>query len=272
MSDTAAALARTDLHREVRANQGRAAAVLGPLGAVVLLVLVVVALLAGLGVVGLVIAVVVAVAVTLLAYRRSPTVALHAARAHPADPDAYPRYHNLVEGLCVAAGVDKPALYVVDDPALNALAVGRSPRDAAVAVTTAVLEGMNRVELEGVLAHELSRVKNDDVLPPTVAAVAAGALRLVPPVAGWLVRRASGPERELAADATGVQLTRYPPGLASALRKLAAGSTAVGHAPWASAALWFAAPLAPDRGSPTRRRAFDTHAPLEERIAALDGM
>ena len=83
-------------------------------------------------------------------------IALAASRAKPADGPEYARYHNLVEGLCIAAGLPKPRLYVVDDPAPNAFATGRNPKHAAVAVTTGLLEKMNRVELEGVLAHELS--------------------------------------------------------------------------------------------------------------------
>ncbi len=272
MSDPASALARSDLHREIRANQGRAAALLGAPGVLVLVIVAVVALVAGLAVLGLAVAVVLAAVVTLVAYRQAPAMALGAAGAQPADPERYPRFHNVVEGLCMAGGVEKPALYVVDDPGLNAFATGRSPRHAAVVATTGLLEALNRVELEGVLAHELSRVKSDDVLPPTAAALGARVLGAVPPVAGWLVRRATGPERELAADATSVQLTRYPPGLASALRKLGAGSTAVRLATWSTSPLWFATPLAPDRGSPARRRAFETHAPVDERIGALDAM
>ncbi len=113
------------------------------------------------------------------AYYKSDAVALAATRAKPADPAEYRRYHNLVEGLCIAAGLPKPRLYVVNDPAPNAFATGRNPEHAAIAVTTGLLEMMNRVELEGVLAHELSHIKNYDILVSTVAVVAVGAIALL---------------------------------------------------------------------------------------------
>src|SRR5262249_56002636 len=89
------------------------------------------------------------------------------------------RYHNLVEGLCIAAGLPKPRLYVVDDPAPNAFATGRNPKHAALAVTTGLLNTMNRVELEGVIAHELSHVKNYDILVTTIAVTAVGTVALI---------------------------------------------------------------------------------------------
>ena len=112
-------------------------------------------------------------------YFASDRIALAASRAKPADGPEYARYHNLVEGLCIAAGLPKPRLYVVDDPAPNAFATGRNPKHAAVAVTTGLLEKMNRVELEGVLAHELSHVRNYDILVTTIAVTAVGAMALM---------------------------------------------------------------------------------------------
>ena len=102
-----------------------------------------------------------------------------ASRAKPADENEYRRYHNLVEGLCIAAGLPKPKLYVVDDPAPNAFATGRNPKHSALAVTTGLLDVMNRVELEGVLAHELSHVKNYDILVTTIAVTAVGTIALI---------------------------------------------------------------------------------------------
>src|SRR4051794_16977835 len=100
-------------------------------------------------------------------------------RAKPADPTTYARLHNLVEGLCIAAGLPKPRVYVIDDPAPNAFATGRNPKHAAIAVTTGLLEKMNRVELEGVLAHELSHVKNYDILVSTLAVTFVGVIALL---------------------------------------------------------------------------------------------
>ena len=100
-------------------------------------------------------------------------------RAKPADPEQYQRLHNLVEGLCIAGGLPKPAVYIVDDPAPNAFATGRNPKHAAIAVTTGLLEKMNRVELEGVLAHELSHIQNYDILVSTLAVTLVGAVALL---------------------------------------------------------------------------------------------
>ncbi len=94
-------------------------------------------------------------------------------------PAEYARFHNLVEGLCIASGLPKPRLYIVDDPAPNAFSTGRNPKHAAVAVTTGLLEKMNRVELEGVLAHELSHIRNYDVLVMTLAVTMVGIIALI---------------------------------------------------------------------------------------------
>jgi|tagenome__1003787_1003787.scaffolds.fasta_scaffold20852030_2 heat shock protein HtpX len=273
------------------------------------------------------IAIVIAIAMAWTSYFASDRIALAASRAKPADGPEYARYHNLVEGLCIAAGLPKPRLYVVDDPAPNAFATGRNPKHAAVAVTTGLLEKMNRVELEGVLAHELSHVRNYDILVTTIAVTAVGAIALMAdlglrfmwfggregrrdnndggvgvilailslallilaPFVAQLMQFAMSRRRELLADASGVQLTRYPPGLISALKKLQDDQAVVHHATRATAQMWIESPLERDRqaeraeargetpgGAPKKgtwlNRAFDTHPPLEERIAALEAM
>ncbi len=265
------------------------------------------------------IAIGIAIAMAWTSYFASDKIALAASRAKPADGPEYARYHNLVEGLCIAAGLPKPRLYVVDDPAPNAFATGRNPQHAAIAVTTGLLAIMNRVELEGVLAHELSHVRNYDILVSTIAVTAVGAVALMAdlglrfmwfggrsnrndnndsggigmilailamallvlaPFAAQLMQFAVSRRRELLADASGVQLTRYPPGLISALKKLQDDKTVVHHATRATAQLWIESPLErddPEAPGATRRgtklnRKFDTHPPLEERIAALEAM
>lgn len=264
------------------------------------------------------IAIVIAIAMAWGSYFYSDKVALAASRARPADGPEYRRYHNLVEGLCIAAGLPKPRLYIVDDPAPNAFATGRNPKHAAVAVTTGLLETMNRVELEGVLAHELSHVKNYDILVTTVAVTAVGtvalmadlglrfmwfggragrrdnndsgalglilvvialALLILAPFAAQLMQFAMSRRRELLADASGVQLTRYPPGLISALEKLRDDKAVVHHATRATAQMWIESPLERDREVEEGKkkgswlnRMFDTHPPLDERIAALKAM
>ncbi len=264
------------------------------------------------------IAIVIAIVMAWTSYYASDKIALAASRAKPADGPEYARYHNLVEGLCIAAGLPKPRLYVVDDPAPNAFATGRNPKHAAIAVTTGLLETMNRVELEGVLAHELSHVRNYDMLVSTVAVTAVGAVALMAdlglrfmwfggrsgrrdnndsgaiglvlvvlaaallvlaPFAAQLMQFSMSRRRELLADASGVQLTRYPPGLISALKKLQDDQAVVHHATRATAQLWIESPLERDEkteGGKTKsnklNRMFDTHPPLSERIAALEAM
>jgi len=212
----------------------------------------VVLLVVGLGIVGVLLAVVLAAALALTAVWTADAIALRISHARPADPEQYPRLHNVIEGLCIAAGLPKPAVYVIDDPSPNAFATGRSPRHASIVVTTGLLDTMNRIELEGVLAHELNHVKNDDVLPSTLAVVLVGMPAVVvPPVFGPILQVAVNGRRESLADLSGVSLTRYPPGLVSALEKLEANTTVVHFHSRAIAHLWIEQP------------------PLDERIRVL---
>ncbi|MEY2459451.1 MAG: heat shock protein HtpX [Acidimicrobiaceae bacterium] len=263
------------------------------------------------GIVGVVIAFVVAIGISAVSYWKSDAVALRMSRARPADPVEYARLHNIVEGLCIAAGLPKPRVYIVDDEAPNAFATGRDPKHAAIAVTTGLLEKMNRVELEGVLAHELSHIKNYDILVSTIAvtlvgfiaimsdigirtlwwgggrgnrddrdgggagsilAIAGFALLILAPLIAQLMQFAVSRRRESLADISGVELTRYPPGLIAALEKLRDDQTVVHAHSRATAHLWIEQPMPTSReeGKLSRlNRMFDTHPPLEERIAAL---
>ena len=244
---------------QVNANKRRALLLAGVFLASLAVVLGGVALLVG-GVVGLFLGVLVALGITAGAYATSLRVALSLARARPADPLEHARLHNVVEGLCFASGLPKPRVCVVDDQALNAFAAGRSPKDAAVGVTTGLVANLSRVELEAVVAHELSHVKNYDVLISTltVTMVALPASFLPASTVGRLVAAAVGSAREPVADISGVSLTRYPPGLVSALEKLRHGPSAVGVASRATAHLWI------EPSEPVQ-----THTPLDERIEAL---
>ena len=268
-------------------------------------------LVVGYGWQGTVIALVFSGALAFASYWKADAVALAVSRAHPADPAQYRRLYNLVEGLTIASGLPMPRIYIVDDPAPNAFATGRNPRHAAIAVTTGLLEKMNRVELEGVLAHELSHVKNYDILVSTIAVTLVGAVALLSdiafrtmywnggrvsregdrennnnnplalfgllfvllaPVIAWAMQAAISRRRESLADASAVQMTRYPPGLVSALEKLLADTTVTHSASKATAHLWIEQPMSGvgDRGRfGSFNRLFDTHPPLEERIAAL---
>ncbi len=209
------------------------------------------------------------IALVLVSYYRSDRIALSLSHARPADIRDYQRYHNLVEGLCIAAGLPKPGLYVIDDPARNALATGRDPKHAALAVTRGLLRDLNRIELEGVIACELSHVKNYDVLVATATLVP---LLVLTPVAALLMRFSTNEDRDFLADASGVRLTRYPPGLCSALKKLRADPATVRHAARTTASLWIESPFAGRSGDSWLQRAVDTHAPIDQRIRVLEEM
>jgi heat shock protein HtpX len=304
------------MYEQIARNKRRTFLMLGAFVLLIALVAVALGFLFQAGAYIVPIAILIAIGMAWASYFYSDKVALAASRAKPADGPEDRRDHNLVEGLCIAAGLPKPRLYVVDDPAPNAFATGRNPKHAAIAVTTGLLEKMNRVELEGVLAHELSHVKNYDILVSTVAVTAVGAVALMAdlgmrflwfggrsgrrdnndsgplglilvilafallilaPFAAQLMQFAMSRRRELLADASGVQLTRYPPGLISALEKLKDDQAVVHHATRATAQMWIEQPLDRDQEKKGRRgswlnRAFDTHPPLEERIAALKAM
>jgi heat shock protein HtpX len=223
--------------------------------------------------------------------------------AHPADPNQYRQLHNLVEELAIGDGIPKPAVYVIDDPSPNAFATGISPDKAAITATSGLLQIMNREELEGVLGHEMSHIKNYDVrlllivstligLAGLLASVvwrsaffmrprgrdsgqimivvfAAGALLgLVAVVFGPLIRLALSRRREELADVSSVELTRNPEGLLSALRKLAQNDQPFKKFNHATAAMCIDDPLQHHEG--WFHRLFDTHPPIAERIAILE--
>ena len=265
-----------------------------------------------LGMLPLIVAVVVSIGMTWGSYFASDKIALSMSRAVPADPVRDRQLINLVEGLSLAAGIPTPRVYVVEDSAPNAFATGRDPEHAAVAVTRGLLAAMSRDELEGVIAHELAHVKNRDTLVMTIAVTLVGiivlladwllralwwggggsrdrdrgglgapiailglVLLLVAPLFAQLLQFAISRRREFLADAEGVLLTRYPPGLIKALAKLKEDQTVVRTASRATAHLWIEAPIAraagegSNKGGAWLNRMFNTHPPLDERIAAL---
>ncbi len=259
------------------------------------------------GYAGLVLAFIAAFAMAWGSYWYSDRIVLSISRARPVDRDIEPYLVNTVEGLAIAAGLPVPRAYVIDDPAPNAFATGRNPENAAVAVTTGLLQAMNRQELEGVLAHELAHVRNYDTLVQTLAAVLAGsvalasewmlrsfwwsggrrrdsnsgqlgaimmvvavALAILAPFAAMLIQMAISRRREYLADASAAMLTRYPPGLASALRKIAADTNQLRVATKATESLFIANPLKAHSGGVAGL--FNTHPPIQERIRVLEAM
>src|SRR3954469_11040979 len=295
----------------IRANKRKSVLLIAGFTLVLVAVGAAVGVLVGYGVQGTILALLLAGTMAAVSYWKADVIALKVSRAVPADPEQYRRLHNLVEGLCIASGLPKPAIYIVDDPAPNAFATGRNPKHAAIAVTTGLLDIMNRVELEGVLAHELSHIKNDDILVSTLAVTMVGliaiatdlslrmmwwnggragrdsdrdggaapilaifglVLLVAAPLIAKLMQLAVSRRRESLADISAIEMTRYPPGLIAALEKLRDDTTVVHSGTRATAHLWIEAPVAQneEEGKMSRiNRLFDTHPPLEERIAAL---
>jgi heat shock protein HtpX len=264
--------------------------------------------LAGMGRAGIIAAVVIAGGLALISYYSSDRVVLAISRARPATKEEFPYLVNTVEGLAIAAGVPMPRCYVIDDTAPNAFATGRNPQSSVVCVTTGLLAKMNRAELEGVIAHEMSHIKNLDIRLQTIVVVMVGIAALLSdwmmrsfwwggggrrssrgkgggggylvvvglllaafsPLIAQLLQMAVSRRREFLADASAAMLTRYPAGLASALRKIADDHEPLEAANKATAHLYIVNPLKDIKGAVNRM--FSTHPPIEERIAALEKM
>ncbi len=216
----------------------------------------------------------------------------------------YPKFYRTVENLAIGAGLPLPKIYVINDPSPNAFATGRDPKHAVVAASTGLLDIMTDTELEGVIAHELSHIKNYDIRLAGVIAVLVGfvailsdlfirmtffrdsddnkgnaiflviaiVLAILSPIAASLIHLAVSRKRELLADASGVLLTRYPEGLASALEKLKNDHTPPKTASNATAHLFIENPFDNKKVKNMFTGLFNTHPPLEERIKILRSM
>ncbi len=235
-------------------------------------------------------------------YWYSDKIALSMANAHPATREQYFDFYTIVENLAITSGLPMPKIYVIEDPSPNAFATGRDKNHSVVAVTTGLLSIMNKTELEGVVAHEMSHIGNKDMLLSTVAVVLVGFVAIISdmmirmsffggrrddregngvfmiigiiiailaPIAATLIQLAISRKREYLADASGSLLTRYPEGLASALEKISqygrpmkAQSTAIAH-------LYIANPLGSGSFAKKASSLFSTHPPVEERIKRL---
>lgn len=242
---------------------------------------------------------------SIFSYFFSDKIVLMTTGAKPASKEQFFDFYTVTENLCMGAGLPLPKLYVMEDPAPNAFATGRNPKHAAVCVTTGLLQIMERGELEGVIAHELSHIKNYDILVATMAAVLVGTVSLaadmlmrslfwnsdddsngrhpffyvlfiaamiVIPIVATIIQLAISRKREFLADATGALMTRYPEGLARALEKISGYSGATRSATTSTAHLFIANPFKNARSMAWVGNLFSTHPPAAERIAILRSM
>jgi heat shock protein HtpX len=241
----------------------------------------------------------------LVSYFAGDKIVLGMSQAHEVSDQQEPQLHHVIEELAIGAGIPKPKVYVIEDSAPNAFATGRDPAHSSVAVTRGLLTKLDRTELQGVIAHELSHVRNFDIRVMLIVAVLLGmaallsdwvfrsmfwggrgrdrdrggnavllvvaiVLAILTPIIAQLIQLAVSRRREYLADASGALLTRYPAGLASALRKIAADKDALEVANKATAPLYIANPL---KDAPHFLDGlFDTHPPIEERIKRLEAM
>jgi len=256
---------------------------------------------------GLVVAVVISVIMALTSYYKGDKVALWTAGAKQIQKQDNPYVYRLVENLCITAGLPLPKIHIIDDPAPNAFATGRDPEHSSIALTTGLIKKLENEELEGVIAHELSHVKNYDIRLMTVVIVLVGvivlmsdffirirffggsrggnrrdnqlglilaivgvALMILAPIIAKLIQLAISRKREFLADASGSLLTRYPEGLARALEKISEYKMPLKKASKATAHLYIASPFAGSKKF--LAKAFSTHPPIEERIQALRKM
>ncbi|MFB6212370.1 MAG: M48 family metallopeptidase [Candidatus Magasanikbacteria bacterium] len=250
-------------------------------------------------------AVFIAIVMNIIAYWYSDKIVLKMSNAKPADKEKYEGLHNKVENLAITAGLPKPEVYIIEKQQPNAFATGRNPENSVVAVTEGLLKKLNDSELEGVLAHELSHIGNRDMLISTAAVVLVGfisiladmfmrsvffqalfgdeeggggglmmivaiVISILAPLGASLIQLAISRKREFLADASGAMLTRYPEGLASALKKISKDSTPMKEeARTTTAHLWIESPFKGRQAKNWFTKLFQTHPPVEERISKL---
>ena len=249
-------------------------------------------------------AIVFSLVMNVASYWWSDKIVLKMSGARPAEREEFHDFYTVTENLAIAAGLPLPKLYVIDDPSPNAFATGRDKEHAVVAVTTGLLEVLERNELEGVVAHELAHIGNRDILLQTVVVVLVGfvallsdffirsslfgggnrdskaggyliiigiVLAILAPISATLIQLAISRKREFLADASGALLTRYPEGLARALEKISASGRPVQRASNATAHMYIMSPFGAG-GQQALHKLFMTHPPVEERLAALRGL
>lgn len=275
----------------------------------ILILAYVVGLYTGMGYYALIFAGIFSIIMALASYFSGDKVILRISRARPVEKKDNPQLYNVVEELAIAGGVPLPKVYIIEDTAPNAFAAGRNPKTASIAVTTGLLQKLNRSQLQGVIAHELSHIKNYDILFCTIIAVLVGIVALLcdfmrrsiyygnrrrsrgrgkgggdaviliaallfavfAPLFAQIIRFAVSRQREYLADASSVALTRYPEGLAGALELISRDKEILEAANRATQHLYIVNPIKPFE-SRRQNNVFSTHPPIEERVRRLRGV
>jgi heat shock protein HtpX len=249
----------------------------------------------------MILAFIISLILALISYYRGDKAALSISKAYPANRKEHAHYINSVEGLAIAAQIPTPKIYVLPDQSINAFATGRNPEHASIAMTEGALKKLNRMELEGVIAHELGHVKNYDMRLMTITVILVGliallsdffirgmlfggdrnnrelnpvflilgiVLAILAPIIAQLIQLAISRKREYAADATGAILSRHPKGLADALKKIEKDGLETKIASKATAHLYFSHPLKKGFWN----NLFSTHPPISERVRRLESL
>jgi len=256
-----------------------------------------------------VVAVVFSLFMNFFSYWFSDKIVLTMSGARPIKRGDDLELYRIVENLCITAGLKTPKIYMINDPSPNAFATGRNQEHATVAVTSGLRQILDKNELEGVIAHELSHIGNKDILISTIVVILVGfvalmsdfflraqffrgrrdnregggqaqliimligiILAILVPIAATIIQLAISRKREFLADASGALLTRYPEGLASALEKISNSQIPLRRINKATAHLYISSPLKGDKGTNWLAKLFMTHPPAEERIRALRGL
>jgi heat shock protein HtpX len=259
----------------------------------------------------LIIAFIIALIASFASYYYSDKIVLQISKAHPIDKETDIRVNYMVEGLSIAAGIPVPRIYIIEEEGMNAFATGRNPKNGVIVLTRGIINKLNNEELKGVIAHELSHIKNYDILLGTIIVIFVGMLSIasniilrsfffgggrrrsnerngaggifalilliiglvliiLSPIIGTIIRMAISRNREFLADSNGALITRYPAGLANALRKISAESQ-IESANSATSHMFIEDPLT-KRNKPVFSNLFSTHPPIDERIKRLDIM
>lgn len=295
------------MYEDIRNNKIKTGIIVAIFLVVITLIVYYVCMAFDLGTMSIVIAMIFSIATSWASYYYSDRIVLSVNRAHPASEEEYQKLNNILDGLMVSSGLQsRPRLYVVDDPQPNAFATGRNPENAVICVTTGLLEKMDYYELEGVVAHELSHIKNYDIRLSAVVSVMVGFIviladwvsralfwgagdrdndskgnpilmviglicLILAPIFGQLMQLALSRRREYLADASAVELTRNPDGLISALQKLDSDPNELKNANNSTAHMYIVSPFKANAKDGKKRKTslFSTHPSIDDRVEAI---